>query len=409
MPFERRIPRVLTTPAAAALALLRAGEFGYARRSMGTWQLFVDESGDFGAAESDLAIVGVLLEGYASPQLAIALRRALNRIFVGAPYPPHAAHHNCPTTLLWASLLDVPGIPTSERFVRRTEGALRIARGSSAQAAAFREVCEAADAARRLGEADAPVSMRTLNLRAARSFYRWLERIAPAEHAALTSESEQQRADFVDFLATTLAGETATKSTALVVAWRGGQMDKKGERTDGSAEYAELYGALIERALAFVVAKESESQLWVHVAERGESQQRLQALQRTAVAHPLVRRARHAPTVTIAKVQRYDGRVHPGIVIADFAANRMLGRVLGVAKRWDDVAAESRAVIGVAPAARCAIVSASGVLPAATSSGSARDAVRCAAEGSAPPTVTGPVWAREQAKAWVDAIRGGAR
>lgn len=365
---------------------------------MGTWQLFVDESGDFESATCDLAVVGFLLQGYASPQLSALLRQSVERIFPGIPYPPHAAHHNCASSLLWAPVRGATPPGTSERFHQRTAAAVRLALEATSPAAAdFRDAVARSDAPRRL------------DLGRARDFDRWLAGSAPAAHQSVVAEADQQRADFVDFLDAQLGRTTAARSAAVVAAWRGAAAG----HASANATYHELYETLIERALAFVATRDSESQLWVHVAKReggdDASRRGLESAQKAAASHPMLDRARSRPAIQVASLQRYDHGVHAGVVVADFAANRLRGRVLGHARGWDEVARSCRATIGLAPGARCELLSAADNLPAITPAGDARAAIRDAAAGAAATIPAGPRWAREQVQSWLAAIQGAPR
>jgi hypothetical protein len=366
---------------------------------MGTWQLFVDETGDFSSTR-ELAIAGVLFEGYASPQLSISLRAVIERVFVGVPYPPHAAHHNRPSALLWGPLRGVAPLPSESRFARRTSTAANLARRSTAkEAVEFRNAVKQA------------VSLRKVDVDTLSCFDQWLRRAAAADYAELNAEAEQHRADLVDFLDGPFATQLGSRTAALAGAWMPELPQGHSRSRNGDNEYVELYETLLERVLAFVASREGESQLWVHAAPRGwippaSGKTRLSGAQTRAVAHPILRTASRVPAVICVPPRDYDDGVHPGVVIADFVANRLSSRVLAPTKRWADVLAAAKTSLGMRASALCNVVKRPSVLPAISATGITRDAVRLATAAAGTPPFSGPLWAREQAAAWIEAIHG---
>jgi hypothetical protein len=365
---------------------------------MSTWQLYVDETGNFSSSTGDLAVAGVLVRGYATPDLDLVLRRKLGEIFVGVPYPAHAAHHNLRSSLLWGPLHDraVQG-PFAERFRRATEPGAALGRSAVApEAVAFRAAVASASTPKKLHYA------------VLGDFDRWLRREHPGAHALLSQEGDRQRADLATFLQRDLAAVLPERTVTIVAAWQaGGPAEETPSVAAADLRYVALYESLIERAAAFVAERDRASQLWIHLAGRGERHGqigRLNAAQTTALHHPLLARAASPPQIYRTEPRGYDERVPPGIVLADFAANA-LGRTLREPWSWRNVATSVQSEIGIAVQARCGLLTTLSALPAVEANGEARAALRLASEGKPAGRPQGPLWAREQARLWIDALQ----
>lgn len=342
-----------------------------------------------------------MFEGYASEQLRISLRRAIERIFVGVPYPPHAAHHNYASTLLYGALRGdaVEGLP--ERFQHRILPALNLARrATSREAVRLREEVASGRALREIDLDDVW-----------RAFDRWLSNAASQEHATLATEADSQRADFIDFLETKLAPAMGSRAHLLVGAWKPARTSNASD-LQGDADYAELFETLVERALAFVASRDGDARMFVHVAKRTWNRgtipaQALARAQASAAAHPLLARAAKNPLLLEPVQVDMDERAHAGFVIADFIANR-LRRMLVPTRSWADVAGAARAVTGLSAAAPSSLVRSRDPLPAITGTGDDRAAIRLAVGGKARPPTAGPLWSRQQAELWIKALDEGA-
>lgn len=366
---------------------------------MRTWQLYLDESGDFNEPRASVLVAGVLFEGRATPQVSSALRRRLEEIFVGSAYPPHAAHHNVATSLLCEALAGrEPQGPVRARFLRGIEWALATARGDSPEARALRAAISTHEAPRRPA------------LEALGAFDTWLERTVPAAHATLRQERDLQRGDLTRYATDELARHVG-RPPLVVAAWQA----NAGSYPRPDARYEQLYEVLLERALSCIASRDDGAQLEVHLATRhwsvplGHVMKLTQAEER-ASAFPLLARAKSPPVVVRYKAEAYDARVAPGIVLADFAANT-LRRALASAASWGQLDADVRGRFGLPAMGACALLPLAAALPSVAADGSARDAIRRAAEGSAQalPAAAAkaePRWAKEQAAAWIAALSG---
>jgi hypothetical protein len=375
---------------------------------MTTWQLYVDETGNFGGV-GPVAIAGVLLEGRAAPQLAQALRAKLEAIFDGVPYPPHAAFHKQPLSLLWGPVHD-----------RGSSSRFRVAT-MAAKAALDQTTQGPLEALRRAIMASARPDAVSLALyREAGSELRRLDWHA---HERLELEVKRARQELACFLARDLpqlAERAGGRGVALVAAWQDGEAETEAERRGdrvtlarrADARYVAVYEALLERCLSLVGAPSRQTEIWAHLADRGWAEPRpavaaaLNGAEARALAFPLVRQS--SPRVIRVTASRYDPSVAPGIVLADFAANALLPS-LRERHAWIDVQHSMEERTGLRPRATCALLGGL-ALPAVAADGRPRAAIRAHAE----PTVTSapvtplsgvPRWASEQAGAWVSAVR----
>jgi hypothetical protein len=368
---------------------------------MRVWQLYLDESGNFEAPNDAVLVAGVLFEGRATPQVSSALRRRLEEIFVGSPYPPHAAHHNVATSLLGGALAGhAPHGPASERFLRGIAGALHVARGDNPHSRTLRAAVARADRPQRV------------DLGALQTFDRWLRRTAPAAHTALIQERDLQRADLKRYAAEDLPKQLG-RPPLLLAAWQA----NAGPLTDADARYEQLYETLVERALSFIARRDDGAQLDVHLAVRHrtvpqEHVEKLKLAEEHASAFALLARAKRRPAIVRYKAETYHHGVAPGIVLADFAANTLYNAPVSAAS-WSQLAADLQGRLGLPASAGCALLPLATALPAVAADGPAREAVRRAADGSTPaasapaPSLAGePRWAKEQAHAWIAALHG---
>lgn len=366
---------------------------------MRAWQLYLDESGDFDHPNEAVLIAGVLFEGRATPQVSSALRRRLGEIFVGTAYPPHAAHHNVPTSLLSGVLAGhVPRGPANERFLRGIAPSRELALVDIPCAHAFR------------AEISRPEPRHRLAFEPLRAFDAWLQTTEPAARAALLQERDLQRADLSRYVSDELPGRLGHRPL-MVAAWQAGA----GSHPHADARYEQLYEVLLERALSFIARQDDGAHLDVHLAVRHRTVpqshvEKLNQAEDRAGAFALLARTKHRPAVVRYNAEVYDGRVAPGIVLADFAANTLRNALFSGA-RWDRVAADVRGRVGLPASGACALLPLAAALPAVAADGPAREAIRRAAEASAqgrsePSLASRPRWASEQADAWIAALQG---
>ncbi|MEZ4299105.1 MAG: hypothetical protein R3B70_29420 [Polyangiaceae bacterium] len=157
-------------------------------------------------------------------------------------------------------------------------------------------------------------------------------------------------------------------------------------------------------------------QLQVCLAER-EIAGRLRAYpglgqsEQQALEPRLLARAKQRPEVVRPKAEGRGASVAPGIVLADIAANTLRRALLGSAA-WSGLAVDLEGRLGLPVSAKCALLPLAAALPGVAADGPARDAIRSAATivsavASAPsPSLAGePRWAKEQAEAWIAALR----
>ncbi|MFW5740130.1 MAG: hypothetical protein ACOC1F_07170, partial [Myxococcota bacterium] len=104
------------------------------------------------------------------------------------------------------------------------------------------------------------------------------------------------------------------------------------------------------------------------------------------------------------RVSRYDERVCPGIVIADYAANRLRGP-LSSAPSWSELQSQATARVRV-PIAAPACMDPNSVLPAMAANGSPAAIIVDALSRTPPASIprTSPGWTADQAKQWANAV-----
>lgn len=355
---------------------------------MTTWQLYVDETGNFGELEP-VAIAGVLIEGYGSIDLTIALREQLDAIFDGVPYPPHAAFHGRALSLLWSV---VHRAPASDRFYGVTQAAKReLDRAPSGPLAELRRELASKSRPDRV-----PFPLYGRALRALRVI---------DGHACSALEAEVQRAR--EGLAQLLSGALSSRTgrrVMLVGAWLGTYDARPTDDVSAWADsrYVRVYEVLVERCLALLGACETSTDLWVHLADRrwaSTSRAVLAGAEKRAAEHPLLRSVR--TRVTRAQARAYDARVPPGIVLADFAAHT-LGSALRTNPSWANLQSSLYDRVGLRGGAPCALLGRE--LPAVAAEGPAREAIRAASVGEVVALPDAPAWAAEQASLWIDAL-----
>lgn len=364
---------------------------------MATWQLFVDETGNFQSQGDALAVGGWLVEGYASAQLGVVLRNALTTIFAGTAYPVHAAHHNTSASLLFEPMRTNDFAPFPPRFVAAVKPAYDLLRSSLApEALAFRATVEKAE------------SVRAVPIAELNAVSRWLKRTAQAEWTRLREETDTQAGELGAFLEERLAPALVGRQ-AIVAAWKPTRQAPMATDPWGDADYWELFETMLERALALVAEPDGDANLWVHIAARtsgGAGTTRLAMAKANAATHPLLRRSKRATVVVALKEQHYNARAHPGLILADFMINRVRHALSGP-QSWSNVEASLHRRVGLYAGSTCRLVRRATRLPAISGTAGDREAVRRASAGEVGPILGESPWARQQASIWVDAIREG--
>lgn len=290
------------------------------------WLLYVDESGDPDAVGQLHLVAGLLLRATDSAQLNRALRDAIRRVHPLWPWPPHAAHLNVPASRV-AAALRPPG------------------RGEGEEAASLRAAClPLVEAARRSEDPRAGglvVAVRRwlvgqgLAWDAVRAADGWMR----AEHRSawrrVRSECLQQERQLQRLLSGLGQHAGATALFAVSPAWS--------EATDGPRStprrhvrrdrYVRALEVLLARATWLLAGRSPTARLFVatrHVEVGGKGvKSRRRALDPGLVldiARSGVRDAPAAPDpptlLPLGRPNRYDASVVPGIVLADWIANR---------------------------------------------------------------------------------------
>ncbi|MEZ4240551.1 MAG: hypothetical protein R3F59_31230 [Myxococcota bacterium] len=211
----------------------------------------------------------------------------------------------------------------------------------------------------------------------------WLSVMHPRAYRAL--DAERLRGDQqMD----ALFAELFRNGDAFVVA----NHDPPCDDPDAATRYERMLTGLLER-LVQVLADEPPPQVLVRCAQFHTDARVGPPAGRAATFD--VRGCRCSLLTT--RPQTYRAHVHPGIVLADFAANR-LHREAVPRDSWAAFRAASRTLQVVRRPARL-----DRELPTAAGEGAPRDAVTAAFAG-APAALDGAGWAVEQANLWVRAL-----
>lgn len=378
------------------------------------WQLFVDESGDFRDPTKRVCVAGVLLALPEHEDLTTALRALLERAFPLSSYPPHA------------TLLNLAASRALFALAAR-------ARGRAVELPDTKwEAVDAAIAALRTADDDAVVEALRAAERGlapgwehARACEAWLTTNAPAAARGLRDiaelEDQHLRDTVFGLLAQVLEGNegdgpaTPWAKPIVVVA---AEASPPASPKDDEDRYLDLLETLFERVYALlrstdgvrrhVIAHIAERPLWrddgkrmlgrADVAEASKRAARLSFLQSSVFPDPKVWMSTLAPC-------RFDEAVHPGVVLADFAANRVGRALRDDPKREHDLQRRVQAALGdVGVAMRPLSRPQLAPLPTAATSGSPRSHVARALEGERVDFRTlgdvRPEWAADQAQRW---------
>lgn len=267
------------------------------------WQLFVDETGSF-AQHSVVGLVGVLIRAYDSPQLKQTLRRRIEQAFPLVEYPPHATVLNLPVSravYAWPPLPS-PLPPDAVETVTMTAASIALLQASND--------APALDLRNR-------VRARPVEFAGLRPANRWLASKSPPAFALLEKLANAQGSDFSCALADTLgklgpSDRDGAFAGAVVSTARG---------AGPGPRYEQMLRALFG---TIATALPKGSQVWTRVARPTFGEWSLS----TAALRGVASRAKteHVEFVDHPPVG-YNEDAHPGLVLADFAANRF-GQVL---------------------------------------------------------------------------------
>jgi hypothetical protein len=372
------------------------------------WLLFLDESGDFSDPVASVCIAGFLLRAEEKGGEDLWLRGLLARRFPEVEYPPHARFLNRDAFHLANWLLrDRPDIPGVSRDSLERLAALLCEKSASRAAMACRGAIDAGKVPRWEDLAELEPELQG----ALPTEFQTLRGLVDRSRAAIVAVLEEVRARYGDERVFAVAGA----DTRIREADDGPVRDR----------YLALLEVVFERVLALFRKEPPERhKIWVRAAERHVSLPWGLTLHlRHFDVGQAVRAAERRPPLALSpgvgadphvrlvpmEPPRFDGDVHPGVVIADFLANRMR-EPLGASSPWREVreAAGGRVALPVeTPPRMYPDVS----LPTVAADGLPRRAIAAAFEGREPVGLEGARgWAKEQAARWVEAINGeGAR
>ncbi|MDO9016898.1 MAG: hypothetical protein Q8S73_20465 [Deltaproteobacteria bacterium] len=379
---------------------------------MTTWQLFVDESGAFDGPNPS-RVAGVLIRGYDN-HAAQARERLEIDAFPGSPYPPHERLHNHLSSRAAFGML-----PEGEFSLAQRAG-LPAVRGRIGRALArFRSATDprpqrlnerASTAAPQWHPADSE------NERAVRDSEGWLlDPARAAENVFARAELQQERSR--DLIAMRHYGAHAVTlfggNQACVVA----MVRPAGARRGAGDPYLGCLEGLFSRVwLLLSLYEESHHVVLAHVAPRdirapgavGPGDMTVNKL-RDAIKRA---RDRLGPSTALDRVslipnnpRPYLNAVHPGVVLADFAAFHLLAPLASGRNGWTTVASEVQAATGLQPELPIGggrSLSTIGVM------GPSEDAILDAARGLlvGPLDPTTAAWEREQATRWIETLGG---
>jgi hypothetical protein len=279
---------------------------------MAEWQLFVDESGDFGKNDDIVCVAGFLLPA-AADMGAGNLRHALAQLAPAMPWPPHTAHLSKPSMWLLSAHVEAEcrGVAPESDVVAATamlKGAHPVA---------------TAEAIRRLRRGKRPAIdlLRALDqhLRSADRvlFQRWVNR----GRTALTAMRVVTAAT-VAFA----RGIVGAPLPALVAAGEAA-IQGEGDRHDlqrTSRRYLGLLDALLSHLRSVVGGNGDRHVVHIHVLERDiyDEQRRASMPLRPQNVRdlPAVADVSDSVTLIVDATPAYDYSTHPALVLADFVA-----------------------------------------------------------------------------------------
>ncbi len=372
-----------------------------------TWQLFIDESGDFGDPSDTCVVAGVLVHAPHHPRNDSRVRAALEAACPGARYPHHTSTSRFVSGRVYMTLA---GPRSRDEGTAEGEIAGRVLR--------VLEEHLGEPSARAL--LDAIKSGREPDHTSYRDCDRLLWSRAPelADRLKRVMEEDEFRIRQVLGKSAELYGAKAPEGALVVAAVDRRNLD--GSEIDDPAvdrdRYLALLTVLLERAAAVLYGRARE--IWItaatrHVARRGVGQfplaiANLGAAARSAMKFPLLAHTppERAPRFIAAAVPSYGPDVSPGVVLADFVSNRIRASLVGASSLpWWRLAQLLRSRVTLSVDAPSRFISSGSPLPTVAESGPVYSAIWDAFSGSpVDRDLRGQAqWAREQARRWIDA------
>ena len=383
------------------------------------WQLFVDESGDFRDPSDTVCVAGVLVALPDIEPVRDHLQAAFTGVFPLAPYPPHATVLNRPSSralLALAGKATGRGVQLPERSIRAIDAAIDALRGATEPT-----VVEAVRRAT-LGVTTEWEDASVCDV--------WLSANAPAVFGELRNVLEEENAAlrqrvFAALSSVLAANEDDGPGTpwAKPIVFLAAEATPPAVPTDDETRYLDLLETLFERVYSLLRSTdEVRRHVIAHVAtrplRRGERKRMLSLVDvaeasRRASRLPFLQPATFPdPYVWLSVVEpcRFDERVHPGVVLADFAANRARS-ALGGAPKLEAVLQDrvrnslGDVVLAMRPMARpnhppLSAAAASGVSRSHVAAALGGESVKSSALASVKPG-----WASQQAQHWQAAAR----
>ena len=356
-------------------------------RDRTNWELFVDESGNFGSARDDISVCGVLARADLPGLRPDSLRVALERVAPWLPWPPHVAHLN---TIV---LIPLAFVAAHERGVLADPGRApstvrRLARQRPA------EVASALDALRAhaLPEYD--------DLEALRGPFAHLNKGTRMYWSEIANET---RAYYGRLLAGLAASPLDGAAPPHIFVVTSGETRRGDAGATADARYRESIEALFERIGDIVDRFDGEHRVRLNVSQLDVYEPILGRRVKLHVRHlgEIVRRlspelgdrVRLVPATVSAY---FTPDVHPAFVLADLVANRarpVLARSVPLARAEADLVTSLRAPVRSGTPRRSHL--------AAT--GISRTYVASHRRGDCLPDLDSGAlrrWAREQAVEW---------
>lgn len=357
------------------------------------WVLYVDESGDFGE-DPYSCVVGLTMREQECGKLERDLRAAVEGCFPLVPWPPHATALNIPVSRAAACLLSEAGHDQVRSACSRAVEALRAAK----EEPALRDFWRCVEAGRMPAYSQ---------LRAADAWLKAKDGGAHERLRQLVRVQDRRMRRLLRGLALS-GGEDDVFVVGAVQARQGGAPEDDG--------YLRCLEALFERLIALVDAEGVRQAVRFRVATRHVDEPSLGVRiplnakhvvdlvqDAKALAAKLIEAEPGVRCVPLEHQTKYDERVHAGVVLADFLANRVR-RVLRSSKlSWSEVGKGVRGRTGIAPEARARRFDA--VLPALTFEGPLRSWLLTSRGVEELQSMRAPRWAVEQARRWAEAVR----
>lgn len=388
---------------------------------MTDWTLFIDESGSVEDADDLHVVAGLLLATDDTTSLASTLRQRLEAIYPLWPYPPHAAPLNLPTSRVAALLRGQVGEGEAAAWLAARSGPLKdyLQRSKEPAARRFRSEVKRWTRGGREPGFD--------TLRAADCL---LRQALPTEHARLESECLQQERRVRELLSA-LGEVPKTQATVLAGVSLPGAPDvppdglaytgKCGIRRD---RYVRALEVLLGRAF-LLLQRERAQVVRLFVATRTVGVRAISPRRGGLDLYPhyvgdiALQAAEGLPTlaaaprfVPVGSPNRYDASVHPGIVLADWIANRAR-RALMARPKGDPVQTlTDHGALGLAASPLPVVLTgvAGGPLPTVGVDGAARRAIRAALSGGdVVNEPLRPAWVETLSRPWLQSAGEWAR